>query len=224
MAKARKPRKGRRGERFSFKVPYMFGTKRVTVERQTVEVSSLHAEPGKGTLPPRDERLVRLVADVAAGKVPSTNWCLALADLAVHDPPTVGRARAKWLEEPAGRAATVEMYRRRPSRWLVYRRADGRLVMFDDYAAYTAVLDGGREADLWPIALVQICGESAEDLARHEAVAGCGLCAAEEAGDIALARARFLARAIIRRTSCPWEAGLCERHREIVITTKVEGS
>jgi len=221
MGKKQGGKKGRKGKLLSFTVPYMFGTRRVTVEEKTVDPRTLHAEPGKGTLPPRDERLVGLLRDVHAGKAPAVNWCVPVADLAVHDPPTVERARAKWLEEPAQAAAQVELHRRKPGRWLVYRGADGRLVMFDDYGAYTAVLDAGLEH--CPVALVWIPGESAEDLARHEAAAGCRLCAAAAGGETELAEARLLARIIVHRADGPWDAGLCDFHRENVLREGKEG-
>lgn len=227
--------KGKRGKRLDFTDVGSLGL----IRARGLNLAYGHEDfegidPTSPFAPPGDEALIALIRDVKKEGLPCTDWALPVRDLAVHHPPTVERARAAFAGEPTLRAVYVERYRRiaerrravkdpwAGQRWPVYRGADGRLVMFDNYAEYVALLDEGAEVGL-SIAPVEILNENAADLGRHEAAAGCGPCAARVEGKAHLHDLRLIARHVIRKARGPWDAGLCERHREMVLA-EVPGS
>jgi len=91
-------------------------------------------------LPPVDDRLVQLIADVMAGKAPHWVTTVPLADLGVHHPPTLAALRAN-PEYSQMRGATLKLLRDNQPNLMAFRDENGHLVMFDDYLFYAVALD-----------------------------------------------------------------------------------
>ncbi len=114
--------------------------------------------PFKRFLPPVDDHLIQMIADVEKGKLPRRTTTVRLVDVDVHHSPTLATARAGLVEEPSLHGIHAELVKdmlaKRPT-WIVYRAENGRLVMFDDYLAYVVAQEIGLE---W--VNVQILGEA----------------------------------------------------------------
>ena len=109
---------------------------------------------------PLDPRLADLISRAGRKVIPSARARVRLAELTVHHPPTLALVRGAFTEDPAfyGQILTRLLAPRRTvpglglrgagegPRWLVYRNEDGRLVLFDDYAAFVAAETVGLDS------------------------------------------------------------------------------
>jgi len=129
--------KKRNGRMYSSKVQW-FGRK----ELEAV-VASEHENPWAA---PIDETGVKLLTGSYRGEIPSVLTRVKVADLMPSDPPTVQRIRCLLRENPTIAMALVDLLRSGLRGFVTYRNAAGRLVMFDDYAAYTVAIDNAFES------------------------------------------------------------------------------
>jgi hypothetical protein len=122
------------------------------------------AVPPPGSLfarlqPPRDERLVQLCSDVLNGTQPSYIRTARIADLEIHVPEMIARVQSVVAEMPSMTPEVAQVLKDPDHRWLVYRNAGGRLIMFDDYLVYVVALALGLTE-----IRVQVCGEARPDI------------------------------------------------------------
>jgi len=135
------------------------------MKRVRVNLKDINRNPPPGSIarvkPPRDERLVQLCANVLDGRQPSYVRTARIADLEVHVPEMIPRVRAVLAETPSITPEAMQVLTGKDHRWLVYRNARGRLVMFDDYVVYVVALALGLTE-----IRVQVCGEARSDIER----------------------------------------------------------
>ena len=129
--------KKRNGRMYSSKVQW-FGRK----ELEAV-VASEHENPWAA---PIDETGVKLLTGSYRGEIPSVLTRVKVADLVPFDLPTVQRIRGQLRENPTIAAWLADLLESGQRRFVTYRDPAGRLVMFDDYAAYTVAVDNAFES------------------------------------------------------------------------------
>lgn len=131
--------------------------KKVMVRRGDI----VFPKPGDPFYIETDPDLVRLIHDVMAGEKPARSMWARVADLRVHDERALTSTRAALAEYPSHVAVMRAVREQFNPEWIVYRDADGALVMFDDYSGYTVAV-----ADKIGRVRVRVLGESAPDIER----------------------------------------------------------
>ena len=132
--------------------------KRIKIRRKDINREPKHGSLYARLQLPTEPRLVQLCTDVLTQKQPSYVRTARIADLEVDRPEMLPRVRSVVAEEPS---LKLKMFTDPEYRWVVYRNARGRLVMFDDYLAYAVA----RAIGFTEIR-VQVCGEVRPDIER----------------------------------------------------------
>jgi len=114
--------------------------RRIKIKRAKIRLDQI--DLNSPFVPPIDDAMVNLILRARRHEIPVDVQAVPLAEIRVHDQPTLGRVRGLLVEEPSVHEAIERVFREGPLLWV--HRHDGQLCQFDD-VQYAVATDIGVE-------------------------------------------------------------------------------